>query len=360
MENVLIPYDYKKAEAIAKRTEAFYEGPTGKALIHIRGCSDSGINYKKIKPLNAYKFPEDMETYLDLRAENDYLYSKFHERFDDDLIVSTCSWYGIAEHTAFLGGKVDFATDTSYNHQICQNSIDEYKNIKLCEDNLWVKLVSGGIKYINEKWGKYIPVRLRGADGPSDIANIVRGNELFYDIYDSPEELEGLMKFCADAMNFTLDLQRREATKINGGYVNGFCTWMKGKCIGHISEDFSTMLSPEIYEDYFFKHLEYAVKDGDSAYLHVHSLGHRMLPLFTKLEKIKIFELSSDPNSMRAVEVYRKYMKELENKTVCLMPSFEELLNMEDILERGKTIVYFEAKNEDEAKRAIEFVNKYR
>ena len=29
----------------------------------------------------------------------------------------------------------------------------------------------------------------------------------------SPDELENLMKFCADAVNFTLDLQRENATK---------------------------------------------------------------------------------------------------------------------------------------------------
>ena len=356
----LVPFDYKKAEEIAKRTEAFYNGTSGKALIHIKGCRENNIEFNEIKPLNYYKFPEDRDRYLDLRAENDYLYARFHERFDDDYIPSTCPWYGIAEHTAFIGGEVDFTKDTSYNHQMCKESIEEYKNLKLDKENLWIKLVAGGIKYMNEKWGEYIPVRLRGADGPSDIANIVRGNELFYDIYDSPEALDGLLKFCADAVNFTLDLQRENATKINGGYINGFCTWMKGKCIGHISEDFSTMLSPELYEKYFFKHLKYCVKDGDSAMLHVHSVGHKILPLFTKVDKIKIYELSSDPNAMRAVDFYRTYQKELQGKVVCVFPTFEELMKMDDLLRSGKTIVWFEAQNEDEAKRAIDFVSKYR
>ena len=360
MTEEYIPFNYKKAEAIAKRTEEFYKGPSGKALIHIKYCRGNGIKFNEIKPLNSYKFPEDRDAYLDLRAQNDYLYAQFHERFDDDYIPSTCPWYGIAEHTAFLGGEVDFAKDTSYNHQICKNSIEEYKNIKLDKENTWIKLVAGGIKYMSEKWGEYIPVRLRGADGPSDIANIIRGNELFYDIYDSPEELDVLMKFCADAVNFTLDLQRENATKINGGCINGFNTWMKGKCIGHISEDFSTMLSPELYKEYFLKHLEYCVKDGDSAMLHVHSVGHKMLPMFTSIDKIKIFELSNDPNAMRAVDFYRTYQDVLRDKVVCVLPTFDELMKMDDLLKNGKTIVWFEAQNEEEAKRAIDFVSKYR
>ena len=43
-----------------------------------------------------------------------------------------------------------------------------------------------------------------------------------------------------------------------------------------------------------------------------------------------------------------------------IAPNFNELMNMEDILSENKVIVWFYAKNEDEAKRAIEFVNKYR
>ena len=100
-----IPYDYKKAENIAKRTAAFYDAPVGKALIQIRSCNS--LNIPKMPPLNSFSFPADMEKYLDMRAEKEYIFLRFHESIDDDFIPSVSPWYGIAEHTAFLGGKSD-------------------------------------------------------------------------------------------------------------------------------------------------------------------------------------------------------------------------------------------------------------
>ena len=90
MDKKYVPFDYQRAEAIAKRTKEFYEGPTGKAQIHIKSCG--GLHLPKMPALNSWKFPEDMEKYLDLRAERDYLFARFHEKLDDDFIPSTAPW----------------------------------------------------------------------------------------------------------------------------------------------------------------------------------------------------------------------------------------------------------------------------
>ena len=302
---------------------------------------------------------EAMEKFLDKRAHNDYLFARFHEAIEDDFIPATQPWYGIAEHTAFLGGQVDFTETTTFHHQICEN-FEDWRNLKLDRDNMWLKLVVDGMAYMRKKWEEFIPIRMRGADGPSDIANAIRGNDLFYDIYDEPEELAEMMKFCADAVNFTLDLQRAEATKINGGVINGFGIWAPGKHIGHTSEDFSTMISRDVYEEHFLPALQYCVKDCDSAMLHVHSLGERMIPVFAGVDNIKIMELSSDPNCARAVEVYRKYREELKNKTIIIAPTYEELTNMGDLFETNKTIIWYYAEDEADAQRALKAVEKYR
>jgi len=352
-----IPYDYKKAERIAERTRAFYDAPAGKALIHIKSCAS--LNIPPMPPLDSFSFPRDNEMYLDMRAEREYEFLRFHEQIDDDFIPSVSPWYGIAEHTAFLGGKVDFTPDTTFQHQICEN-IEDCDNLTLDKDNMWLNLVVGGIKYLREKWGEFIPARMRGADGPSDIANAVRGTDIFYDIYDEPEALEKLMEFCARAVNFTLDLQRAEATEISGGRITGFGLWMPGKCMGQLSEDFSTMVSNDVYEELFLPYLEKCVAECDMAMLHTHSLGQQKLPLFTKIDKIRLIELSSDPNSDRAVEVFRKYHDVLRGKNVIVAPTYDELCSMDDLLSSSKTIIWYYAKDEDDVKRALKVVEKYR
>ena len=352
-----VPYDFKKAERIAERTRAFYGAEEGSALIHIKSCAS--LKIPEMPPLNSFSFPDDNERYLDMRAEREYAFLRFHERLDDDYIPSVSPWYGIAEHTAFLGGKVDFTPDTTFQHQICEK-LEDCGSLKLDPDNMWIKLVVGGIKYLREKWGVYVPVKMRGADGPSDIANAVRGADIFYDIYDDPEGLEKLMEFCTRAVNFTLDLQREQATEIAGGRITGFGLWMPGRCMGQLSDDFSTMVSPDVYEEFFLPWLEKCVEDCDMAMLHTHSLGQKILPLFTGIEKIKLIELSSDPNSDRAVEVFRKYHRELSGKNVIVAPTYEELCGMDDLLSSSKTIIWYYAEDEEDAKRALAAVEKYR
>jgi hypothetical protein len=352
-----IPFEYDRAEALARRTDDFYKGKRGRALIHIKSCGS--LKLPTLPPLNSWTFPNDMERYLDLRAERDYLFARFHEKVDDDFIPSTSPWYGIAEHTAFLGGKVDFTKTTTFQHAICE-SLEDFRKLTLDRENLWVRLVVDGIRYIRERWGEYIPVRMRGADGPADIANAIRGSELFYDIYDDPETLREMMNFCKEAVRFTLDLQRKEATKIGDGCITGFGLWMSGKCMGQLSEDVSTMLSVDAYEEHFLPVFCDCIGDCDGAMLHVHSLGHRMIPLFAKLNQVKLIEISSDPNAERAVEIFRRYHDDLRDKVVIIEPTYEELLDMGDLLESSKTIIWYEAKDEEDIKRTLAAVEKYR
>ena len=352
-----VPFDYDRAQEIARRTADFYHGPCGKAQIHIKSCAS--LKLPKLPPLNSWSFPQDMERYLDMRAENDYRFARFHEAIDDDFIPSTSPWYGIAEHTAFLGGKVDFTETTTFQHQIC-DTIEDFRTLKLERENLWIRLVVDGMRYMRNRWEEFIPVRMRGADGPSDIANAIRGSDLFYDIYDEPEALAQMMRFCADAVRFTLDLQRAEATKIAGGCITGFGMWMAGDCMGQLSEDVSTMLSADAYEEHFLPAFRECIRSCDGAMLHVHSLGHRMIPLFASLDRIQLMEISSDPNAERAVEIFRKYHDVLKDKTVIIAPTYEELIHMDDLLASSRTVIWYYAEDEADARRALAAVEKYR
>ena len=149
MSNTYIPFDYAKAERTAERTRAFYEQKKPGVQIHIKSCAS--LETPALPPLNSFNFPQDMEKYLDLRARNDYLFARFHESIEDDFIPATQPWYGIAEHTAFLGGSVDFTETTTFHHQICPE-LEDWHNLKLDRNNFWIHLVADGIAYMQKKW----------------------------------------------------------------------------------------------------------------------------------------------------------------------------------------------------------------
>ena len=344
----------KNIEEVIGRFKKLYESDSPYTLIQVReiGEYERGMERRK---LNSWDFENELEKYLDFRANNQLKYWERRKDLEDDLIPSVSPWYGIAEHTAFLGGAVDFSDITSYNHTIIDD-IEKIDTLKLDENNVWMKRVAGGIAYYKEKWGDVFYPRLRGADGPSDIANIVRGNELFYDVYDYPEETQKLLDFCADAMKFTFTQQKKASYEIEGGTIGGFEVWLPGNSAGHISEDASCMLSKDMYRELFLPALKKSVDGYSHVMLHTHSLGAKMLDIFAEVENISTIELSSDPNAPRAVQVWRDNEKILKDKVTVIAPTKDELFSMKDIISRNRSIIWYYARTREEAEEAIKFV----
>ena len=52
MKNEYIPFDYRRAEEIAKRTKAFYESKSPQTQIHIKSCGS--LKLPKMPPLNTF------------------------------------------------------------------------------------------------------------------------------------------------------------------------------------------------------------------------------------------------------------------------------------------------------------------
>jgi len=60
------------------------------------------------------------------------------------------------------------------------------------------------------------------------------------------------------------------------------------------------------------------------------------------------------------VDVYRKYKDILKDKIVVIAPTYEELIRMGDLLEEGRTVIWYYAQDEKDAARALDAVEKYR
>jgi hypothetical protein len=345
--------DYK---TVIARTKAFYETPRrGTAIVQVLGAE--GISLKSSKPLHEWKFPGEMQPYLDDRAVAIERFWRQRAGLDDDLLPAIAPWYGIAEHTAFLGGEVEFAGGTSFNHQILKDW-DDFPKLKLDENHPWLRLVLDGIRHCRENWGGKFAAKLRGADGPLDIANIIRGNDLFMDVYDHPDELHKLMDFCAAAARFTLDRQLREASVLEGGVVTGFDIWLPLPCAGHLSDDPACMMSVENYAEFGLPYLKKVCAAYENVMLHTHSLGKKNLPQFASVPQIKWLQISSDPKSDRAIDVYREYENVLRDKIVVVELSHKEIEDNLDLLRRNKTIIWHAAPSMEKARETVALVRR--
>ena len=206
------------------------------------------------------------------------------------------------------------------------------------------------MEYLKEKSRKYgYFVSLRGFDGPMDIANAIRGNDILYDFYDDSESTKEFIDFCAEGVLWTYRNQMRYADEVGGGYISGHGLWMPKNSIGRFSEDASTLCSPAMYKEFGLPATEKLLEHFDFASLHVHSLGRYCIPIFRQMDKIRIYQLTG-------LEVFEEYEKELNDVIVNLDLNAQTVKDNLAFLNSHKVIVNLVADSIDEVKEVIDLL----
>lgn len=73
-----------------------------------------------------------------------------------------------------------------------------------------------------------------------------------------------------------------------GGVVTGFGEWLPGHSIGHVSEDITTMISVDQFEEFAKPRTEAIYRQYDHVFLHMHALSERALASASSMPNIQI------------------------------------------------------------------------
>ena len=107
-------------------------------IIQIKSIKEFAVKKRR---LDSWGLPGSMKEYLDYRLGLFLDYWKKRKDIDDDMIPAITPWYGIAEHTAFIGGKADFGDETSWHHPFILDYEKDRHKAKL-DDNNYIRLKS--------------------------------------------------------------------------------------------------------------------------------------------------------------------------------------------------------------------------
>ena len=331
-------------------------GRLGDALINI-DLHGSGFPLPPRTPFPRWRFPQDLRAYLDDQIA--FLLETWERKrsLDDDAVPSLYPRFGIAEHSAFVGGEVEFGADTSYAHP-CIREWGDLDRLELRDDSPWLHLVVDGLRYLAEKSAGRFAVMQRGAMAPLDLANALRGNDLFTDFYDSPAEVHRLLVFCTQACSFYLAHQKRAVPDLAGGTLSGCYVWMPGNSVGHLSEDASVLCSPAQYREFGRPYTARLVAPFDHAFMHLHTAGVRAFPDILSIARIDFIELANDPNTPRGIEIYRRDPALFAGKVVKLFVTFAEIKAHCDFLRQAKTVLFCTVADAAEGRAALDFVRR--
>ena len=343
-------------EVIARAKRFCGDDGAGGALINI-DLHGSGFPLVPRTPLHRWSFPRDLRPFLDEQiAILEETWAK-KEGVDDDAIPCLYPRFGIAEHSAFVGGEVEYGADTSYAHP-CIREWADLDRLELRADSPWLRMVVDGLAYLVDRSAGGFAVMQRGSMAPLDLANALRGNDLFMDFYDCPEEVHRLLDFCTRACRFYIDAQRRVLPDFHGGVISGCYVWMPGDSFGHLSEDASVLCSAAQYREFGRPYTARLVEPFNHAFMHLHTAGARTFRDITSIEHLDYFELANDPNTPRGIEVLREHRALFAGKIVKLFVTFEEIRAHVDFLRQVRTILFCTVRDAQEGRAAVEFVRR--
>ncbi len=256
----------------------------------------------KSPPLFDFDLDHQLTEWLDVILVRDRAFLRSKAGLDDDTIPAVSPFFGIAEHSAWLGTEVLLQADTCLPVPIIKEPADLAK-LHFSETDKWFGYMKKGYEYLHsQKDGSFV-LSVRGTMAPMDIANALRGDELFVDFLLQPDFVHQLLGFLVKAIRWYYPRLCSWADQINAGYVyrHGM-NWMPPNTIGHLANDAAMLCSAKVYAEFGFPYETQVVAGYDQVFYHVHNEKLHYIPQLAQLPGMAMLDVTNDPGSPTTVE----------------------------------------------------------
>ena len=353
--------DYKEDwEEARDRYEAWWRGEyIGRAGIWVTAPRDSRPDLPPPdKPEDPYKRWTDLD-YISALNDHEHRNTYFG---GEALPVWTTGYPGHISIPAFLGCPCILDHKTGWWDPILLDEDWHPEDIELDKKNSWyafgLKAIERGAR---ESFGKSIP-SIGAFGGNGDTLSALRGTErLLLDLIDRPDivrETENhLMDVWMDVYDTFYDIVSPAS---DAGSICYFSLWAPGKVYG-VHNDFSYMISTEMYKDLFWPELKRQTEFLDHAVYHVDGIGaFKHVPTICQIDTVQALQIlpgSGQPSPLHYREVLEFVQKAGKNLHITIAPDeVEAALSM--LSAKGLFIKVKGAGTETEARRLVDLVQK--
>ncbi|AEE97812.1 hypothetical protein Mahau_2676 [Mahella australiensis 50-1 BON] len=296
---------------------------------------------------------DEHKRYWDVLIENTERIMEDRRGLDDDLIYGITLHYGFgAFGMVFCDTDISFTDNTSYMHPV----LDDWGKLRsplYNKDRFWSEIFIEAGRYISEMAAGRFMVKPFPSPSPLDVANLLRGNELFTDYYEHPYELKKLLELAVPAIleNY---FNIHEAINNPWGGTFTFGKWIPSGIL--ILEDAADMSSPTQYQEFGAPYTSRVINAAGGAYIHHHSLAPHQYKNIAGLNGVWIEQISSDPRPKRPVTDLGYLLSQVGDIAVDIECVPEEVYMYIDELRKGRFILTVSCSNRDEAEEVISFV----
>ena len=314
--------------------------------VTFRALPPTDVDFYSCFDLTKYNYQDDYEKYaLDLCK---LLHESFEIRhmIDDNMLPTISPILGIGDYSAFVTGDIIFQPDTSWSTPSLIN-ITDYKNFPPLKTSKWYqKFLAICEELLKVSASSGIPF-MRGFFSPLDLAAALRGEQIYYDFYDYPEELHDLLNYCADAtIKFAEDIY-----SLANRYLKDtpYGMWFLKNTI-NMSEDIACMISGELYREFCAPYTQKVIDHFGVGHMHSHSRAMYLVKEICSLKNVANLWLATDPNQPRPIDQIESLVKDANG--VCLAidcESFEEIEKNYHLLKKGNFSICLPVKSIEEA-----------
>jgi hypothetical protein len=278
---------------------------------------------------------------------------------NDDWMPGIEAYYGFGSLGAvYCDAPLTFTDSTSYIEPALER-LEDMDSLDLAQERFWSRLFVDVARYLSEKSEGRFLVSAYPNPSPLDVANLLRGNAIFTDVYEQPALFQRLLQRCLAS---AIANMRRiaQATDNPGGGALAFNRWIPQGAV--LLEDAADLISPKLYREIGLPYTQRMIDEAGGAYLHHHSLGRHQYSNMAGLRGLYVEQISSDPAPRRPVTEVAEVLarvgttQDWAGVAIDLECTPDEVYEHIDHLQKGKVILSVETASKAEAQQLVTFV----
>ena len=277
--------------------------------------------------------------------------------------------FGEGVYGAFFGGKVKFSSSDTKTESVAEPVITDWSqlgSLHFDEDNVWVQRVLDMLRWFVERsrnrfgFSPYCTI-----DG-LNFAVVMRGaTNAFMDVMDHEKELRRLFDLGYETNVRYWDLQREIIEETNKAVIqhDKYVELCGAHAKPGLSVDAYGLCAPEVYERIGLEYTQKLIDYYGGGYLHVHSLGHHLIPGVGKLRGLTQLDVGEDPYCDRAFPKIKWAREQTGDTPLTVRCTLEEFTTgLRDKSLPGGVAYYVQeaCDSVDEANRLVDKVRSYR